>query len=382
MISYMHARHAISITVLLTVACVLIFTISSAWALSLVEPWAPIGPGLHSSLVHDLAVFNDPTDGRAKLMIAEGSAVQPGHAAIQMYDGATGGLTTDFLTPSARQIAYGPARLYWRSLAVFNGTVFAGLGDQEPLGGPTGPVLSGEVWMRKGPNNWKLVLQTDQTDVYREFVWNNELYAGVGSNSSRGVAELWRTANGLNWKLVQSFPDYGVVRGLMGFGGDLMLGMKNPAALFQYDRRGTVTDLGRPPLATLQVKSLVRSPNGSLLYVGCAPGVIYTWNRGNGFQLSADLSETEYSIYAGTTYAHTVFFPTESLNAPNGVNGGGRIYALVGGRWIEQYYTGLGDGAVHVLLPYRPTGSSKLYIYAGGGGIGHPNHLLRALYDR
>jgi hypothetical protein len=375
----MHARHALSVTVLLTTAWVLIFTCSSAWALSLVESWAPIGPGLRGSLVHDLAVFNDPTDRRAKLMIAEGSAVQPNHAAIQMYDGATGGLTTDFLTPSASQIDYGPVRLYWRSLAVFKGTVFAGLGDQEALGGPTGRVLSGEVWMRKGPNNWKLVLQTDQTDVYCEFVWNNELYAGVGSNSSQGVAELWRTADGLHWKLVRSFPDYGVVRSLTGFAGGLMLGMKNPAELLRLDRGGTFTDLGRPPLATLQVKSFVPSPNGSLLYVGCVPGVIDTWDPVNSFQLSADLTDREGEIYTGTVYANTVFFPTHSKNA---LGGGGRIYALVGGQWIEQYYTGVGFGAVHVLVPYRPTGSTKLYIYAGVGAIGHPNHLLRALYDR
>jgi hypothetical protein len=379
--SRLHARHAVSVTVLLMVGWWLILTCNSAWALSLVQPWAPIGPKLANIKTHDLAVFIDPADSHAKLMIAEGSAVQPGQVAIQMYDGATGILATDFVTPPATQMNYGPVPLYWRSLAVFNGTVFAGLGDEEAYGGPTGPVLSGQVWMRIGPNNWQLVLQTDQTDVYREFVWNNELYAGVGSNSTSGVAELWRTADGLNWNLVQSFPAYGVVRSLHGFAGKLMFGMKNPAELFQYDGHSTITDLGRPPLvsgALSQLKSLVPSPDGSLLYVGCLPGYIYTWDPVNGFQLSADLTNRENAIYAGTVYANTVFFPTEGKAQPIK---GGRIYALVGGQWIEQYTTPTGYGQLQVLLPYQPTGSTHAYIYAGGtSSSGYPNHLLRARY--
>jgi hypothetical protein len=361
---------------------------ANGWALTEVEPWAPIGPGLAEHLVHDLVVFTDPADGRAKLMIAEGSQIQPGHASIQMYDGGTDSVTTDFITPPATQIDYGPVPLYWRSLAVFNGTVFAGLGDQQNNGGPVGPVLSGEVWMRLGPNNWQLVLQTDQTDVYREFVWHHRLYVGVGSNSKLGVAELWRTADGLNWQLVQSFPDYGVVRSfgaLAADPSDLFFGMKGPAELFKYDS-GKITDLGHPALLTQarsHLKTLVPSPDGSLLYVGCKPAYIYTWDSDNGFQLSADFHLRENSIYAGTTYADTVFFPTEGLNL-NGVEGGGRIYALINGQWVEQYSTPIGSdfGAVHVLLPYQATGSTKLYIYAGGGRIGSPNHLLRALYSR
>jgi hypothetical protein len=370
--------HVVLVTVLLMAACWLILTCNSAWALSVVEPWAPIGPKLANLRTHDLAVFIDPADGHAKLMIAEGSAVQPGHAAIQMYDGATGSLSTDFVTKPATRMNYGPVPLYWRSLAVFNGTVFAGLGDQEPSGGATGPVLSGQVWMRIRPNNWKLVLQTDQTDVYREFVWNNELYAGVGSNSSSGVAELWRTADGLNWDLVQSFPAYNVVRSLNQFMGNLMFGMKQPGDLFQYDG-STITDLGHPPLVSgghTQLKSLVPSPDGSLLYVGCLPGYIYTWDAVNGYQLSGDLTATEYSIYTGTVYDGTVFFPTEGRS-----HSGGRIYALVGGQWVGQYTTATGYGPLQVVLPYQPTGAAHVYIYAGGiANTGYPNHLLRALY--
>jgi hypothetical protein len=88
------------------------------------------------------------------------------------------------------------------------------------------------------------------------------------------------------------------------------------------------------------------------------------------------LTNKEHGIYAGTIYDHTVFFPTEGRS-----HSGGRIYALVGGQWRMQYATPTGDGPLHVVLPYQPTGAAHVYIYAGGSALnGHPSHLLRALY--
>ena len=347
--------------------------LSVTLAAAIIDPWQPYLTMPSGDKIHDLTVFKDPRDGHKKLVIAEGSGQDAGMAVIRFFDAATSQLTSEFQAPLNTY----QGSPYWRSLSVFKGKLYAGLGDcistlqcGSPDGGG-GSTLSGQVWQFDG-TSWNLVLQTSHTDIYTLGVWNGKLYAGAGTNGSK-QAELWVSADGSSWRLLKQFPNADYVRSLAVFQDELYIGTRQRADLWSYDGI-SFTEYGAPPGIGAQVKSLVPSPNGSLLYLGCVKAQIWTWN-GTSYTLSLDATATDSEIYKGTVYKGTIFFPTHGKDGT--ALGGGHIWRQVNGQWSIQYSTPTSPayGQLQVVKPYDG------YIYAGGlVANGTPVQLLRALY--
>jgi hypothetical protein len=342
---------------LLTAALMIIFSFRVSTAATIVDPWADfLAMPEGTTALHDLADFVDPADGHEKLAIALG--IEQG-APIEFWDPATQLLTTAFTAPLHTY----PVKPYWRSLTVFNGNLYAGLGTPE-LSAPPGPTGTAQVWQYDGAS-WTLVLSTPLANTYTLGVYNNQLYAGIGTFGAKD-AQLWVSPDGVNWTLLKQFkPDY--VRTLAVFQNDLYIGLRDPADLWKYDGT-TFTDIGHPPGMGGEVKTLVVSPDGSLLYVGGVPAYVYTWD-GSSYTLSLDATATDSEIYKGTVYQGDIFFPTHAR-----ANGGksGNIYRLDNGTWTLDYSTPLNQGQLQVVLPFQG------YIYAGGDG--NSPELLQALY--
>jgi len=342
-----------------TITILLLSLVAPVFAqnVTIIDPWADfLAMPEGTTALHDLADFIDPADGHEKLAVALG--VKQG-APIEFWDPATQLLTTAFTTPLHTY----RVQPYWRSLTVFNGNLYAGLGTPE-LSPPTGPTGTGQVWQYDG-TSWTLVLNTPLANTYTLGVYNNQLYAGVGTFGC-GCGQLYVSPNGVNWTLLKQFnEDY--VRTLAVFQNDLYIGLRDLADLWKYDGT-TFTDIGAPPGMGGEVKTLVVSPDGSLLYVGGVPAYVYTWN-GSSYTLSLDATATDAEIYKGATYAGDVFFPTHAR--ANGRQSG-NIYRLDNGNWTLDYSTPLTQGQLQVVLPFQG------YIYAGGDG--NSPELLQALY--
>ncbi len=343
-----------------TLAILLLDMVAPAFAqnLTIVDPWtvflnAPSG----TEAIHDMTEFTDPADGDLKLVIAYGW--EQG-APILFWDPVTQLLTTSFTAP-LDTYAGGP---YWRSLTTFNGNLYAGLGTPETTP-PTSPPGTGQVWQYDG-TSWTLVLNTPLSNTYTLGVFNNQLYAGIGTFGCK-CGQLWVSPDGINWTMLKQFSsDY--VRTLAVFQNELYIGLRSLADLWKYDGT-TFTDIGAPPKMSSQVKTLVVSPDGSLLYVGGDPAFVYTWN-GSSYTLSLDATATDSEIYKGTVYDGDVFFPTSKLHQlGSGPDGGGNIYQLDNGTWYLAY-SETDTGQLQVAYPFEG------YIYAGGDGA----QQLQALY--
>jgi hypothetical protein len=312
---------------------------------TVVQPWAPVLTLTKSDKVHDLLDWN------GKLWIAQGSGLSgTGKAVISSYDIATGVLKTEFEVPPGHTGAP-----YWRSLAVFNNVLYAGLGNNQQKAG------TGDVYRFDG-TSWTVVLDTDDSDVYALGVYNGSLYAGVGIEHGK-AGTLYVSSDGLSWKALQTFSaDY--VRSLVVWNGSLYIGLKNPARLWSYDGR-TFTDHGTPPGVNAQIKSLV--PYGSLLYLGTVgKAQIWSWN-GTSFHLSLDASSTDEEIYKGAVYTGCLFFPTNAKV-------GGRVWKFNGATWIADYVDATTSNQFQVVAPYAG------YLYLGGGQLkGFPLTLRRTL---
>jgi len=343
---------------LLVAALLITFSVSVAGADTMIGSWADFltMPNATSS-IHDLTSFTDPADGDLKLVIALGW--EQG-APIMFWDPLTQLLTTAFTAPLDTY----PVEPFWRSLTTFNGKLYAGLGTPEKSP-PTGPTGTAQVWQYDG-TSWTLVLSTPLANTYTLGVYNNQLYAGIGTFGC-GCGQLWVSPDGVNWTMLKQFnEDY--VRTFAVFQNELYIGLRDPADLWKYDGT-TFTDIGHPPGMGGQVKTLVVSPDGSLLYVGGVPAYVYTWD-GSSYTLSLDATTTDSEIYKGTVYQGDVFFPTHAK-----ANGGmsGNIYRLDNGNWTLDYSTPPDQGQLQVVYPFQG------YIYAGGDGP--PPELLQALYE-
>jgi hypothetical protein len=345
----------------------LLITISfrAAVAGTIVDPWTdfltmPSGIGA----IHDLTAFTDPADGVNKLAIATG--FEQG-APIFFWDPYTKLLTSAFTAPLGTYHGLP----YWRSVLPFGGSLFAGLGNSEN-NPPAGATHTGQVWQYNGAT-WTLVLSTPLYDTYTLAVYNKQLYAGLGAFGLHS-GQLWVTTNGKKWTMLKQFSsDY--VRSLAVFQNTLYIGLRAKAGLWTYNGT-TFTNIGPPPGLTAgqsQVKSLVVSPDGTLLYLGTVnPAQIWTWS-GSAYALSLDASATDSEIYKGTVYDGDIFFPTHAKQ-----NGGfsGNIYRFDNGVWTLDYSTPPDQSQLQVCYPFHG------YIYAGGDGTtGVPPVLLQALYE-
>jgi hypothetical protein len=330
-------------------------------AAAVVDPWASLLAMPTGDAIHDLTTFLDPVDGDEKLVIAEGVGTG---APILFWDPTTQQLTTAFKAP-AKTYAGSP---YWRSVLSFNGSLYAGLGNSVNNPAP-GLAPTGQIWRYKG-KSWAKVLVTQLYDAYTLAIYNNQLYAGLGTFGSQS-GQLWVTSNGVKWTMLKQFSaDY--VRSLAVFQNKLYIGLRDKADLWTYDGT-TFVELGAPPGFTgiaSQLKTLVPSPDGTLLYVGGDPAQVWTWN-GSTYTLSLDVTATDEEIYKGTVYAGDIFFPTHA-RANNGYSG--NIYRLDDGAWTLEYSTPTDQGQIQVVYPFVDG-----FIY--GGGDGHTPDLLRALYQ-
>ena len=345
-------------TYLLTAALMMALSFRMAGAATLVNPWADfltMPAGTRS--MHDLTAFTDPADGDVKLVIALGW--EQG-APILFWDPLTQLLTTAFTAPLNSY----PVEPFWRSLTTFNGKLYAGLGTQEDSP-PPGPSGTGQVWQYDGAA-WTLVLNTTLDNTYTLGVYNNQLYAGVGTFGSQ-AGQLWVSPDGVTWTMLKQFSS-SFVRALAVFQNQLYIGLRDKADLWKYDGT-TFTDIGAPPGLNDQVKTLLPSPDGSLLYVGGVPAFIYTWN-GATYTLSLDARASDSEIYKGTVLGGDVLFPTHAK-----ANGGqsGNIYRLDNGTWTLDYSTSPGLAQLQIICPFQH------YLYAGGDGL--PPILLQALYN-
>ncbi len=278
---------------------------------------------------------------------------------ISSYDYLTGHVTgVEFRPPRNSYVA-----LYWRSILPFNGRLYAGLGNNNP-GKPYGPVPTGQIWQFDG-SAWTQVLQTDQTDIYTLFVWNNQLYAGAGTDRGND-GQLWTTVDGTTWQKVRDFIGWDYVRSLASFQGKLYIGLKQPADLWSFDGSNFV-EYGHPPYMNAQVKTLVPSPDGSLLYVGGVAAYVYTWD-GSQYTLSLDAKDTygDSEIYKGNVYNGSVWFPTHRVI--NGKDRGG-ILELNHGHWINAYTTQVGNGQIQVLEPYNGNFYAGQSVYIKGSPL-------------
>jgi hypothetical protein len=301
---------------------------------SVVQPWAPVLTLPNADKVHDLLEWN------GRLWIAEGSGLGgTGRAVISSYDIGTGVLKTEFEVPPGHT-----GQPYWRSLAVFNNVLYAGLGNNQQKAG------TADIYRFDG-TSWTLVLDTDDSDVYTLGVYNGSLYAGLGIENHKS-GTLYVSSDGLSWTALQTFEaDY--VRSLQVWNGSLYIGLKNPARLWSYDGR-MFTDHGAPPGVTAQVKSLV--PYGSLLYLGTVgKAQVWSWN-GTSFHLSLDASSTDEEIYKGAVYAGCLFFPTNARV-------GGRVWKFNGTTWTQDYVDTTTSTQFQVVAPYAG------FLYLGGGKL-------------
>jgi hypothetical protein len=342
----------LSMVIIVTLTCRL------AVAGTLVDPWAVLATmPTGTSAIHDLTAFTDPADGDLKLVIALGFA--PG-APILFWDPLKQLLSTAFTAPLNTY----QGNPYWRSVLPFNGNLYAGLGNSvnNP---PAGTTRTGQVWQYNG-SAWTRVLNTSLYDTYTLAIYNNRLYAGLGTFGSK-KGQLWVTSNGTSWTMLKQFSaDY--VRSLAVFQNKLYIGLRDNGGLWTYDGAKFV-NIGAPPGLTLQVKTLVPSVDGTLLYVGGVPAYIYTWN-GSSYTLSLNATTTDSEIYTGTVYEGDVFFPTYAKQ--NNLQSG-NIYRLDNGTWTLEYSTPAGQAQLQVVYPFQG------FIYAGGDGS--PPDLLQALYQ-
>lgn len=131
---------------LLTIALTIILSFYVARAATVVDPWADFLEMPNGVVtIEDLIAFTDPADGDLKLAIATG--VSPS-TPILFWDPLTKLLTTAFTPPPD---TYQGATPYWRSLMVFNGKLYAGLGTTQ-ANQPTGTTHTGQIWQYDGTN--------------------------------------------------------------------------------------------------------------------------------------------------------------------------------------------------------------------------------------
>jgi hypothetical protein len=283
--------------------------------------------------VHDLLEW------QTLLWIAQGSGPSgTGRAVIRAYDDATGALMTAFEVPAD---TYGGAP-YWRALRVFNGALYAGLGNNRDVAG------TGDVYRFDGAS-WARVLDTDESDVYSLEVYGGQLYAGAGTDGL-GAGKLYASPDGTTWDLVRTFSsDH--VRALQVWQERLYIGLKQRGRLWSTDGTTFVDHRGTVQLPT-QVKTLV--PYGDRLYVGGVPAKIYAWD-GQAFTLALDARETDSEIYKGAVYAGCLFFPTNARGV------GGRVYKFDGATWTLDYVDAETSAQFQVVAPYAGA------LWLGGG---------------
>ena len=354
----------------LVISCLLtagLLTILSGKASTarIVDPWAVfLTMPKPARAIADLAAFTDPADGHRKLAIATGSG-----ALMLFWDPLTQQLSTAFQTPPDMYTG----EPYWLSVRSFKGNLYAGLGNNtNSCLPPPGRNHTGQVWRYDG-TRWSLVLSTQHYCTYTLGVYHQRLYAGLGTLGSQS-GQLWTSSDGTNWTMLKQFSS-SYVRSLAVFKNKLYIGLRMPADLWTYDGTKFV-EIGPPPTMTgtqSQLKTLVVSPDHSLLYVGGIPAQIYTWD-GSTYKLSLDVTATDTEIYEGTTYKGDILFPT---HARQNNTKSGNIYRFSNGSWTLDYSTPPNQGKLQVLRPFQG------YIYAGGVGAskGGPPDLLRALAE-
>lgn len=315
----------------------------------IVEDWAPALAltTTESTKVHDLLSWN------GRLWIAQGSGLSGQRKTlIRSYDIGTDTLTTEFEVP----VDTYTGSPYWRVLEVFNGELYAGLGNNLNAAG------TGDIYKFDGIS-WTKVLDTTENDVYALEVYNGKIYAGAGSDGL-GAGKLYESSDGNTWTLIKTFTS-DFVRSLQEWQGRLYIGLRDKARLWSYDGMMFV-DHGAPPGIGSQIKSLV--PYQNRLYLSTVQGKIFSWD-GSAFTLEL-ASATDGEIYKGAVYAGCLFFPT-SIKKPNL---GGSVWKFDGFSWTLDYVDTQTSNQFQVVQEYAG------YLWVGGGKRrGIPLSLRRTL---
>lgn len=299
--------------------------------------------------VHDMVVWN------RRLWIAQGSGLHgEGKTLIRSYDIDSRILTTEFEVP----IDTYAGKPYWRVLMVFNGALYAGLGNNDNVSG------TGDVYRFDG-ETWNKVLETTENDVYSLQVYDGKLYAGAGSDGF-GAGKLYESTGGVSWRLLKTFSsDH--VRVLRTWRGRLYIGLKKAARLWSYDGTDFI-DHGTPPGLIAQVKTLV--PYAGRLYIAGVPARVVSWD-GTAFSPELDATATDSEIYKGTVYAGCLYFPT------NRQGPGGTVWKFDGSAWTQDYVDTGTSSQLQVVQQYGR------YLWVGGGQReGHRLTLRRTLQRR
>jgi len=266
---------------------------------------------------------------------------------VYVYNGSTWTLNNDF----------GASFKYVFSLATYNGKLYAGLGNAAGDGG--------KVYVYDG-STWSLNNNFGTDNVPSLAVYNGKLYAGLGSSDGEGDIYSY---DGSSWTLSNDFgATINYVISLAAYNGKLYAGLgngSNEGDVYSFD--GSTWSLSNDFGAGFSIVRSLTVYNGKLYAgLGSGDGDIYvydgsTWSLNNNF--GASVSDI-YSLvaYNGKLYA--------GLGASDD---NGDVYAYDGSTWSLSYSFGTTINIVQSLAVYNgklfaglgnADGEGDIYVYS------------------